>query len=409
MNNKVEDQYTNWVYPEPVKDMREFIATGKGLEIGEPFAYWPLMWPHKRSIGKLDILSAGCGTNQAAYYACRNPDWNVVGIDISESSLAHQQMLKEKHNLTNLTLKKLDLTKIESLGLDFDFITCTGVLHHLSDPDEGLLALRRVLRTEGVINLMVYGSALRIGVYMMQEVFRMLNLQQSKVDVDIVRETINSLHPDHVLRRYMKIANDLKYDGGIVDTFLHPQDRAYSVKEVFEFTRNAGLEFLNWTDPIEYSMEYTVPKSHSLWKKINDNQVSLEDKYHINDLLVQGRGTHRWFCAHPDYVMKCRITFEHEHFLDYLVNLHRSAKVIIPSDLSKKTIAELEREKFKFNLSSNLAAIIMKMDGKTSIRGALESLNVNISSNGDLIDSLRKEIKSLYDCGHIYVLLPEEK
>jgi hypothetical protein len=32
----------------------------------------------------LDILIAGCGTNQAAVFAFGNPDANVVGIDISQ-------------------------------------------------------------------------------------------------------------------------------------------------------------------------------------------------------------------------------------------------------------------------------------------------------------------------------------
>jgi SAM-dependent methyltransferase len=47
----------------------------------------------------LDILIAGCGTNQAAVSAYRNPGAKVVGIDISQPSLDHQQYLKDKHGL----------------------------------------------------------------------------------------------------------------------------------------------------------------------------------------------------------------------------------------------------------------------------------------------------------------------
>lgn len=412
MNDKVEKQYANWVYPAPIEDMRNAISTGQYLEVGDPLMYFPLMWPRKRNVEKLDILIAGCGTNQAAYYACRNPNWNVLGIDLSESSLAHQQMLKEKHNLTNLTLRKLDLTKVESLGLNFDLITSTGVLHHLPSPDEGLLSLKNVLRPDGIMNLMVYGTSLRLGVYMMQEVFRLLKFEQTKADVDIVRATVNSLDPEHVLRRYMKIAYDLKHDGGIVDTFLHPQDRAYSVKEIFEFTRRAGLEFLNWADPVEYSLKNSVPEAHPIWQKINNSHISQEEKYHINDLLVQNRGTHRWFCGHPDYVKKSQIDFDGKEILDYIVIYHRTTKVVTPID-SIKNYAEFSRtnfgDEYKFKISSDLIHVIEKMNGKTSIGNAISSMKLDHKNEVDLVNKLRTEIKSLYEHGHIYVLLPEEK
>lgn len=407
MKTKVEEQYTHWVYPAPVEDMRAAISNGTYIEIGDPFLYWPLMWPHRRSVEKLDILVAGCGTNQAAYYACRNPNWNVIGIDLSESSLAHQRKLKEKHHLSNLRLEKMDLTKVQSLGTDFDFITSTGVLHHLPNPDEGLLALKNVLRPDGVMNLMVYGTNLRLGVYLMQEVFRTLGFTQTKEDVDIVRTTVESLDTEHVLKRYMKLAHDLTYDAGIVDTFLHPQDRAYTVKEIFAFTRNAGLEFLSWVDPIEYSLEQSVPKKHPLWKKINGAQLPKEVLYHINDLLVQNRGTHRWLCAHTDFVQRTQVDFKNDSFLNYQLNFHRATKVIQQSDIKQNTSAKLEREKFYFEMTYELTQIMQKMDSKTTIGQALEGLNLTRESKDKVIEALRKEIQSLYERGHIYVFLPE--
>lgn len=407
MKNKVQEQYSNWVYPDPIEDMVHAITVNNYLEIGDPLAYWPLMWPHKRSIDKLDILVAGCGTNQAAYYACRNPHWNVIGLDISDSSLEHQTKLKTKHNLVNLRLEKLDLTQVKTLGLNFDFISSTGVLHHLPNPDEGLLALKSVLRPEGVMNLMVYGTSLRLGIYMMQEVFRMLRFEQTKVDIDLVRMTVNSLDTDHVLKKYINVAEDLSYDAGIVDTFLHPQDRSYSVKEVFEFTRKAGLEFLSWCEPAVYSLEQSISKNHPLWQKINGQNLTLEQKSYINDLLVQNRGTHRWLCAHPKYVKKYRINFKNNSLLGSYLHLHRLVKLVTPSDLTLQTPAKLERETFIFEMSPLLAHVLEKMNGKTTIGSALEILIPDPGNRSELTESLIKEIESLYDRGHIYIFLPE--
>lgn len=121
----VESQYTKWVYPIPIDDMQTAIADGSYWEIGDPILYQPLFWPHRRQIERLDILVAGCGTVQAAYYACRNPNWNVTGIDLSDASLAHQNKLKRRHGLDNLRLKKCDVTKAAMLGKSYDFIVCT--------------------------------------------------------------------------------------------------------------------------------------------------------------------------------------------------------------------------------------------------------------------------------------------
>jgi 2-polyprenyl-3-methyl-5-hydroxy-6-metoxy-1,4-benzoquinol methylase len=49
----------------------------------------------------------------------------------------------------------LDLHKISELGQQFDAIYCSGVLHHLPDPEQGWAALTAVLRTGGVIRIAV--------------------------------------------------------------------------------------------------------------------------------------------------------------------------------------------------------------------------------------------------------------
>ena len=89
----------------------------------------------------LDILIAGCGTNQAAIFAYTNPAAKVVGVDISQPSLDHQQYLKDKHGLWNLELHLLPIEEVPTLGLDFDLVVSTGVLMVLADPLAGMKAL----------------------------------------------------------------------------------------------------------------------------------------------------------------------------------------------------------------------------------------------------------------------------
>ena len=90
----VAAQYESWVYPQPVLDIAEAVATKKYFDLSDPALFRRKLWPKKVEPDDLDILIAGCGANQAAYYALTNPASQVVGIDISEASLAHEKFLE---------------------------------------------------------------------------------------------------------------------------------------------------------------------------------------------------------------------------------------------------------------------------------------------------------------------------
>ncbi len=92
----------------------------------------------------------------------------------------------------------MDLCAAAELEASFDLIVCSGVLHHLSEPAEGLRALARVLEpSHGVIATMLYGRAARSGVYMLQNVFRRMRVPQTAEGVHFVRKTIKRLRPRH--------------------------------------------------------------------------------------------------------------------------------------------------------------------------------------------------------------------
>ena len=66
------------------------------------------------------------------------PEARITAIDISKTSLRHTGTLQRKYDLENLELLQLPIERVQELGRSFDLIVCTGVLHHLSDPDAGL-------------------------------------------------------------------------------------------------------------------------------------------------------------------------------------------------------------------------------------------------------------------------------
>jgi SAM-dependent methyltransferase len=240
----VSGQYEKWVYPEPIRDLPAWLAGN--WQWFDPSHAHRLFWPDRDYQPDLDILIAGCGTNQAAVFAYTNPGATVVAIDVSASSLDHHRFLKDKYGLKNLELHRLPIEEVGSLGRDYDLVVSTGVLHHMADPKVGMRALATCLRPEGVAALMLYARYGRIGVEMMQGVFRDLNLAQDELSLAVVQAALAALPQDHPLKSYLAVAPDLKFDAGLVDTFLHGRDRSYTVADCLDLVAAAGLVFQEW-------------------------------------------------------------------------------------------------------------------------------------------------------------------
>ena len=123
------------------------------------------------------------------------PHAHVTAIDISETSLRRTRGLQKRHGLRNLNLRRLAIERVGELGETFDQIVCTGVLHHLADPDAGLRSLRDVLAPDGAMHAMVYGAYGRAGVTMMQDYCRLLGIGVDAAELRDLAEMIGRSPP----------------------------------------------------------------------------------------------------------------------------------------------------------------------------------------------------------------------
>lgn len=220
LTDEVARQYERWVYPAPIEDLPTWLEDR--WQWFDPSHAHHLFWPDRDYPVGLDILVAGCGTNQAAVIAYTNPSAHVVGIDVSEASLAHHAQLADRYALANLELHRLPVERVAELDRDFDLIISTGVLHHLANPQAGMNALASMLRPEGVLAVMVYATYGRIGVQLLQSEFRDLGLGQDEESIRAVRDVLAHLDADHPVKSYLKLATDWHDDAGLVDTDLTP-------------------------------------------------------------------------------------------------------------------------------------------------------------------------------------------
>jgi SAM-dependent methyltransferase len=255
----VAGQYERWRYPQPIADLRAWSV--ENWQWFDPSHAHRLFWPDRTYAAGMEILIAGCGTNQAAQFAFANPDAKVVGIDVSEASLDHERVLRDSHSLHNLDLHRLPIEQVGELGRTFDLIVSTGVIHHLADPAAGLRALARCLKPEGVAALMVYAKYGRLGVEMLQSVFRELGLGQDEASLRTVHEALAIVPPDHPVASYRTIAPDLGSDEGVIDTFLHARERSYTVDDCLALVSGAGLAFQGFFFKLPYHPPPAPPGS----------------------------------------------------------------------------------------------------------------------------------------------------
>jgi SAM-dependent methyltransferase len=243
-SDPVREFYTRHPYPPPVANLDR--ARDEWQDPSRHRAEYHLFWPDRPYRADLDILIAGCGTWQAAKYALCRTGARVAGIDVSATSIDHTEQLKRKYNLTNLEIRQLPLEHVGELERQFDLIVCTGVLHHLEDPDEGLRALRSVLRPHGAMYLMVYAPYGRTGVYMLQEYCRRLSIGTSDQEIYDLIGTLEKLPQSHPLAAVLRGSRDARNADALADALLNPRDQSYSVPQLFDFIERNGLTLGRW-------------------------------------------------------------------------------------------------------------------------------------------------------------------
>ncbi|MGJ9417946.1 class I SAM-dependent methyltransferase [Massilia sp. CMS3.1] len=183
------------------------------------------------------VLVAGGGTGDATIFLAeqlRATNAEIVHLDLSMASIKLAQQRAQIRRLTNIRWVNDSILNLPHLDLGrFDYINCSGVLHHLADPDAGLRALESVLAERGAIALMVYGAIGRTGVYHMQQLLRLANEGCGEEDkVRQAKEVLNALPNGNWYHRAGDLYGDNDTDAGIYDSLLHTQDRAYTIEEL---------------------------------------------------------------------------------------------------------------------------------------------------------------------------------
>jgi SAM-dependent methyltransferase len=282
--DEVRSFYDRYPYPRPVDSLEQY-----RLLWDDPHrrrADYHLFWPDRPYREDYSILVAGCGTSQAAKHALRWPAAQVTGIDLSATGVRCTEELKRKYDLKNLQVHQLAIEQVNQLGMDFDQIICTGVLHHLANPDAGLTALHDVLKPDAAMHLMVYAPYGRAGIYMLQEFCRRIGISATDEGIRDLIAALRALPPGHPLEHILREAPDFRQEAALADALLHPQDRAYSAPQLFDFIERGQMTFGRWVRQAPYlprcGVMAQIPQASQI------AQLPLEEQYAAAELF---RGT----------------------------------------------------------------------------------------------------------------------
>jgi|GEM_PF-529010 len=376
-----------------------------------------------QDFSRFSVLEAGCGTGTAALYLATMfkqmaGKQRIVAIDISESSL---NILRERMKIRGI-VEGEDIVIIKGSILDlpnmhigtFDLINCTGVLHHMHDPTEGLKALSAKLKPSGIMNLMVYGACGRIGTRTARDLVKLaistIPSSEREKRLSIGQEILNQLPVTHPINRVTTPRDDKTYgSAGFQDQFDHCQEKDYDIIEVIQFLNKANLTFSGF-NPI--NAPYFTPSrlfSGEALATINTLPVALQ--WLICDRAICTIFKHEFYAS--SRTCGSNILLDDDTIVYPVPEKADSMRTtFLLSPIGKKIELSLSNTlviKATFVITRELKAIVRRLDGKTTIGEIKKNLEEQgISSK--LTESIIKELYAqLNHTGGLCILVAKTK
>ncbi len=196
----------------------------------------------------------------------------------------------------------------------------------------------------------------------------------------------------------------MRFDAGVVDSFLHGIDRPYTVQDCLDFVSRGDLVFRGWINKYDYYPEGQISMSNPIFSRIQS--LPEEDIWKVMELL------HSQIRMHLFYVCKKNVLPE-TYTIDFdslkLLNLipHQRIHKFTAADPKTNKSALITRMPYPpIPLSNNQSILFNLFDGEKSVQEILSICNIR-EKEENLIIFFRNFLRSLWRMGHVYIQIPE--
>ena len=244
----VAAQYSSWPYP-VWQRMNALPGPSLAAILRARGGDVPPLPPHP------DILVAGCGTGREALTLARiAPEGQVAAIELSEASLA---IARDRcAGQPNLRLLRHDLHAVADLGQRFDHVSCSGVLHHLANPEAGWAALVNVLAPNGTMRIALYSRLARANVLAVRQ-----SLGDQAATDDAVREARRQLIAAPVAG--ITSSRDFFSVAGARDLLFHAHEDCFDLPRIARALDTLDLRLLGLDMPTpDAAADYRAAAPH---------------------------------------------------------------------------------------------------------------------------------------------------
>ncbi|HEU4655558.1 MAG TPA: class I SAM-dependent methyltransferase [Steroidobacteraceae bacterium] len=333
-------------------------------------------WSHKRLPNKPAIWVAGCGTNQAVMTALSFPKGQIIGSDVSPRSVEIASLSAADLGLSNLTLRVESLNDA-SYREQFDYIICTGVIHHNANPAESLKALARALKPNGVLQLMVYNRYHRITSSCMQKALRVLSgdtVPGSERQQGLASILVKTAQGPGLIGDFLRAMRDARPEE-LADGLMQPIEHSYTIASLAQLAQSAGLELelpcLNQFDQMrgrfDWNLQVTDPEVKRYYTALPDL-----DRWYVTNLLLCERSPLLWFYLRPQNVATRSTEAQIcESFLEsrFTRVISRRSSYTLRAD--DKYHADRGSVEFPPPAERPFSAVVADADGQTTMRALL--------------------------------------
>jgi SAM-dependent methyltransferase len=274
VSKKVRDQYEENPYPR-WRYINKNIASNFLLKLNNDIK--PNKVEFNNNFLNPTVLIAGCGTGKQLVEAISYNNSNVVGVDLSLTSLAYAIRKIDEIGYKNIEFLQGDILHLKDLKRKFDVIECVGVLHHMKDPLAGLKVLLDILKPHGFLKLGLYSEISRQHIVGIKEFIKKKKFKTSIKDIRNCRESIVNQNKNKL---FQKVINNFDFysTSSTRDLIFDVQEHQFTIPKISKILDNFNLEFLGFTNShIKKKFSETFPDDKRKTSLNNWNQFEIEN------------------------------------------------------------------------------------------------------------------------------------